>query len=567
MENQDRPADAVGPVAGGAVALGGAAATLAYASNNMEGLDLSGLASTMSGSSPAPAKSSSAYYDDLSPEQASRFLSQATNGATRKEIDYLVKNGIEPWLRAQFAMPRGQTHYNWIWSKGSRQTQGTQANRIWAGSIWRQLISAPDQLRQRAALALLDIMVVSIHGLVPPYPQYAMAAYMDLLLDHAFRNYRELLGAITTSSAMGQFLTFLNNSKSDAKGSIPDENYARELMQLFTIGLYELNMDGTQKTARGGQPIETYTQDDVSQLARVFTGLRLPSKNLPEAHRGRLVMDASINETGASTFLGATISGGGMKAVDAALDVIFHHPNVPPFVAHALIQRLVTSNPSPRYIRRVASIFADNGSGVRGDMKAVLMAILLDDEARSDEALTAPHTGKLRDPVQRMTGWARAFDASSKSGEWKIGDTSSAAGGLAQCPGFSPSVFNFFRPLYTPPNSELQRRGLVAPELQIADEQSVIAYVNVMFDAIKKGAGGTDVPADYRRLMALAPDPSKLMDEVNLLLAAGQLSSATYGTIVSALNSIGTGNDAGRLNRIWTAILLTMASPDYLVLQ
>ena len=508
-------------------------------------------------------------------QQSSRFLAQATNGPTKQEIAQLAGSDIDTWLTGQFAMLREQGHWSWMKARGFDEDQananpkaGNKSVAGWDRSIWRQLITAPDQLRQRVGLALLDIMVVSVDALDMRWPQFAMAAYMDQLLDHAFGNFRALLGAVTTSSAMGQFLTVLGSRKANGKGSLPDENYAREMLQLFTLGLYELNQDGTLKAGPGGLPIETYTQDDISQLAQVFTGFELASSDLqtPDPLREPLVINPDRNETGTASFLGWTVSGGGMAAVDAALDVVFNHPNVPPFVSKALIQRLVTSNPSPGYVERVANTFADNGAGERGDLRAVVYAILVDPEARSDLALAAPHAGKLRDPVQRMTHWARAFSVTSKSGGWYVGNMSAR---LGQAPGRSPSVFNFFRPGYVPPNSELAMRGLVAPEFQIINEQSIVSYINAMQLMIKKGIdnGHGDMVPDYSPLLEIAADSQRLTEEVNLVLAAGQLSATSLSLIRAAVESFDSKPGNGADNRVRTAIMLTMASPEYLVLK
>ena len=506
-------------------------------------------------------------------QQASRFLAQTTNGGTRAEIGQLCEIGIEAWLARQFAMLRGQSHWSWMKSRGFQDDEanarGGKASAGWDASIWRQLITAPDQLRQRVALALLDFMVVSIDGLDLRWSQFAMAAYMDLLLDHALGDFRKLLGAITTNAAMGSFLTFLGSSKANGKGALPDENYAREFLQLFTIGLYELNQDGTPRRDGNGLPVETYSQEDITQLARVFTGFRLASEDLttPDPLRQPLIIDAPANEAEPSAFLGRQVQGGGMQAVDAALDIIFNHANVPPFVSKSLIQRLVTSNPSPGYVERVASVFCDNGHGARGDLGAVVYAILVDPEARSDLALAAPHAGKLREPVQRLTNWARAFAVSSTSGSWEIGDRSSAAKGIGQSPGRSPSVFNFFRPGYVPPNSELAMRGLVAPEFQITDEQSIIGYTNQIYGLINNGAADGDVLANYAPLLAKAADAAALVAEVDLVLAAGQLSPASVQIIQSAVEQINPEREGGLENRVKATILLTMSSPDYLILK
>jgi uncharacterized protein (DUF1800 family) len=334
-------------------------------------------------------------------------------------------------------------------------------------------------------------------------------------------------------------------------------------MQLFTIGLVRLNPDGTAQLSNG-QPIEAYAQSDVTGLARVFTGFALDStdSSTPDRLRRPMVINANSNETGAKTFLGTTIPAGtsGAESLRIALDAIFAHPNVAPFIGKQLIQRLVTSNPSPAYVSRISAVFENNGNGVRGDLRAVVRAILLDFEARSEAA--TPSFGKLRAPVQRLTGWARAFGANSPSNAWGIGDTSSSATRLGQSPGRSPSVFNFFRPGYTPPNSTIANAGLVAPEFQIANEPSVIAYVNYMQSLIVNGAG--DVRADYNDMVARAGDSAALVGEIEILLGA-QLSAATRAAIIAAVDSISFAAANGPLSRVHAAILLTLASPDYLV--
>lgn len=562
QDHDDSATNVAGPVAGGAAVIGGAAA-LAYTANSTGG---SGFLSAQPAGVSGQATVSAQAATVMSRAEASRFLHQASMGPRRGDITFVSTNGIGPWLTAQFATRRGRTHWNHLKALGNPAItkNGLGAAAFWDRSIWRQLVAGPDQLRQRVGQALLDIMPVSVEQLTLFFPHWAMASYMDLLLNHAFGNFRGLLGAITTNSAMGQMLTFLSSSKADASGVMPDENYARELMQLFTIGLYELNVDGTIRRDAAGEPIESYTQQDVSQLARVFTGLRLAGsvRTSPYTHNKPLRMDLSANENGPSTFLGRTVSGGGMTAINAALDVIFQHPNLPPFFARALIQRLTTSNPSPAYIRRVARSFINNGSGVRGDMKAVITAILTDTEVRSTQAIGTPHMGRLRDPAHRLTSWARAFDAVSTSGTWPFKDVSAI---FLHSPGRAPSVFNFFRPGYSPPNSELQRRGLVAPELQITDEQTVFAYLNYIYPLIRFGRG--DIRSTYGVIYPLAKNPAALVDEISILLAAGQLTGATKAQIVGVLNTLGPEKRSTWWARVWTAVLLTMASPDYLVLQ
>ena len=498
----------------------------------------------------------------ISSAQASRFLAQSTMGATRASIAEVVDKGFEGWITAQFALPRATSLWDWMVSMGFNAAANVNATTGFDPAVWRQLIVEPDQLRQRVGFALLDMLVVGIDGVNLNWKQFATAAYLDVLFDNAFGNYRQLLDAITYNAAMASFLTFLGNRKANAQtGAVPDENYARELMQLFTLGLHQLNMDGTVKTS-GGVPLETYTQADVSGLARVFTGLSLSSSDgsTPDRHRRPLTINASINETGAASFLGASTSGGGTAAIKVALDTIFQHPNIAPFVSKQLIQRLVTSNPSPAYVARVAGKFADNGSGVRGDMKAVIAQILLDPDARGEAALTSATAGKLREPVTRLTAWARAFGVNSPSNAWAIGDTSNQATRLGQSTGRSPSVFNFFRPGYAPP--AFATAGLVAPEFQITNEQSVVGYINYMYGLVANGAG--DTKADYAEFTAKAGDSAALVDDVALLLAAGQLSANTVGAIRAAVDSVPMTANNAAINRVGIAIMLTLAAPEFL---
>ncbi len=487
-------------------------------------------------------------------------------GASRAEIDRVAGSGYEAWLNEQFAAPRATSHYDWLVSAGYAVAANMNGTAGFDPGMWRQLIGGQDQLRQRVGMALLDFLVVGIDGLNTSWRQFAAAAYVDTLWDGAFGNYRTLLDRVSASPAMGYYLTYLGNRKANpATGAVPDENYARELLQLFSIGLVRLNSDGSVQM-NGARAAESYTQDDITGLARVFTGYNLDSadNSTPERLRRPMVINPGQHELGAKAFLGTTIPAGtnGPDSLRLALDAIFAHPNVPPFVSRQLIQRLVTSNPSPSYIARISAVFENNGGGVRGDLKAVVRAILLDNDARGDAGLVSQSFGKLREPVMRLTGWARAFNANSPGGGWPIGDTSSSSTRLGQSPGRSPSVFNFFRPGYTPPNSAIAGQGLVAPEFQITSEPSVIAYVNYMAALIANGAG--DFRANYSDIVAKAADSAALVDEVDVLLGA-YLSIATRASIRGAVDSISATAPDGPINRVYTATLLTLASPEYLV--
>ncbi len=505
--------------------------------------------------------------------EASRFLAQASMGADRAQIARVQSLGYAGWLDEQFAMAASPTRVSWLLGKGydAAGVNNTFKNGFtgFDPSHWRKLIASPDTLRQRVTMALSEIVVVSLLGLSGGWRQFAGAAFLDLLEANAFGNYRTLLQTVSTHPTMGQYLTFLGNVKYNATtGALPDENYARELMQLFSIGLLQLNLDGTPKLV-AGKTQETYTLDDITGLARIFTGWDADTSGTgtttPDYRTRPMVQVASRHETGASTFLGSTVPAGldGPASLNAALDIIFAHPNVAPFVSRQLIQRLVTSNPSPAYVQRVAGVFLNDGSGVKGNLKAVVKSILLDDEARNAANLTTTSFGKLREPVMRLVGWARAFGATSPSDAWTIGDTSDPATRLGQSPLRSPTVFNFFRPGYVPPNSGIGTAALVAPEFQITNESSVVGYVNYMQTVVSSGVG--DFKADYTALQALADDAQALLDELNLVLAANQLGTATLALMKPALDGMPAGTATARNNRIYAALVMVLAAPEFLV--
>lgn len=522
----------------------------------------------------APAPTQPTPTIDTSPPpsatQAARFLTQATLGAGKADIAAVQSSGYAAWLDSQFNRPATEGHVAWLVANGYDVEANRHNTAGLNNTIWRKLVGSPDVLRQRMVLALSEICVVSLLGINSEWRQFVIAAYLDLLEANAFGNYRNLLQQISTSPAMGYYLTFRGSAKANpSTGSQPDENYARELMQLFTLGLTQLNADGTPRVSNG-TPLDTYDQTDVAGLARVFTGYELNTSGLgapfpSDAYRRPMAVVASRHETGAKTFLGTTIPAGtnGAQSLSMALDTLFNHPNLPPFLSRQLIQRLVTSNPSPGYVGRVAAVFANNGAGVRGDLQAVLRAILLDGEARSDANLTNPGFGKLREPVVRFLNWARGFGATSPSGVWAIGDLSDPATRLGQSPMHAGSVFNFFRPGYVPPNSAIGNQGLSGPEFQITTESSVAGYVNFMQRAIS-GVGIGDVRADYTSLLVLVNDSAALLNEINLVLAAGQVSADTLANLKTALDTILVTTPAGQLNRVHAALTLVMAAPEYI---
>ncbi|MEO8151792.1 MAG: DUF1800 domain-containing protein [Rhizobacter sp.] len=506
----------------------------------------------------------------ITDQQASRFLAQASMGATRDHINRVQTLGYSAWLDEQFALPQQGARWDWLLAAGYGIDTNKNTQAGFDPAMWRKLVSSSDTLRQRVTLALSEILVVSIDGIAGGgWKAFAATGYADMLEANAFGTYRNLLQQVSTSPAMGTYLTFRGNVKANAaKGSLPDENYARELMQLFTLGLYELNLDGSLKLS-AGVPKETYVQDDVSGLARVFTGWDFDTGTSDVGHpqeyqRVPMRQVPSRHERGAKSFLGTTIAANtdGVVSLQLALDAIYAHANMAPFISRQLIQRLVTSNPSAAYIGRVAGVFNSNGAGVKGDLKAVLKAVLLDDEARGDTHLTDPEFGKLREPMLRFLAWSRSFNASSPSDAWAIPNTTDPGTRLGQSPGRSPSVFNFFRPGYVPPNSDIGTHALVAPEFQITNESSVVGYVNYMQRAVSTGIG--DVKADYSALLPLVTDSQALLDELNLLLAVGQLSAATLAPLKAALDSINASTDAGKNNRLYAALTLVLAAPEFI---
>lgn len=496
--------------------------------------------------------------------EAARFLAQATFGARADDIAAIKANGYGAWLDAQFALPVTAGHFDWLVAQGYAVDANKNTFNGVDNTLWRKLLSAPDLLRQRVVLALSEIFVISMAGIPVTWRGFAVAAYVDMLEQRAFGTYRDLLEGVSLSCGMGVYLNMRGNQKEDPKtGRVPDENYAREVMQLFSIGLVQLNDDGSPKRDANGKALETYTQSNITDLARVFTGWDFDGASAtdPAFMRKPMVNNPARFSTGAKKVLTVDIpsTADGPTAMKTALDTLANHPNVGPFIGRQLIQRLVSSNPSPAYVARISAVWSNNGAGVRGDLKAVIRAILLDTEARSIP--TAPGAGKLREPLQRFIQWGRTFGVTSPTGVWNIGDASNPSTRLGQSPLRSPSVFNFFRPGYVPPGSDLGLNAVTAPEFQLCNETTVAGFLNFMQTALQNGVG--EVKANYTAEIALATDATALVNDIGLRLAGGTLSSATTTAIATAVASIAATTDAGKLNRVLASILLVMASPEY----
>jgi uncharacterized protein (DUF1800 family) len=538
-------------------------------------------------------------------EAAARFLTQATFGPTEADIDRVMTIGYGAWIDEQFARPAFAHRATWEAADAAAKAADPGNANATAGqngtinAFWKSATTGQDQLRQRVAYALSQLMVISMQdGTVGDNPR-AVSAYLDLLADKGLGTYRELLEGVSLHPMMGVYLSHLRNRKADPNtGRVPDENYAREVMQLFSIGLHELNGDGSLR-GNAGQRIDTYAPTDIAGLAKVFTGWSWECPDWPAngcfssgAVSGVSDPDryfkpmrgyAQYHSNDAKVFLGTTIAAqttaDPAASLRTALDRLAGHPNVGPFVGKQLIQRLVTSNPSPAYVSAVAAAFADNGSGLRGDMRHVVKTILLHPEART----TSNNAGKLREPVLRLSAFLRAYNFASDSGDFKVGNTDNPGTSLGQTPMRSPSVFNFYRPGYVAPGTQASAAGLVVPEMQIVHETTVAGYVNYMRDNVSAGVGATnpglnrrDMQGNFTAELALAGSPTELVALVNRKLMFGSMPAALATEIegaaasiaIPALNSAGSNQaaiDAARRNRVNTAIFLTLVSPEFQV--
>lgn len=500
-------------------------------------------------------------------DDAARFLGQASVACTPADCADLMQLGYAAWLDKQFAMPLATPLWNWARDMGLHAAQYKSTDVGVDNALWFRLVNAPDVLRQRVVLALSEIFVVSVRNMPVPWGQMLCVSYWEMLEAHCFGNFRQLLEQVALSPAMGVYLSMSGSRKEDNSGRRPDENFARELLQLFTIGLVRLNLNGTPQLGANGEPVDTYNMADITGLARVFTGWNLDGYDgtTPGYTQRPMAFNQADHSTLDKSFLGTTIAGGapGQQAFQQALDTIFAHPNVGPFIARQLIQRLTSSNPSGDYIARVARAFNDNGVGVRGDMQAVIRAVLMDGEARLRlSPLPDDEMGKLREPILRFLQWARVVKLQSSDGLWSVGDLSSPER-LGQSPLRSPSVFNFFRPGYVPLNTTMAQQGLVAPEFQITDESSVIGYVNFLFGILPNGAANISV--DYSDWLPLASDPTRLVDRINLLFTGRTLSAALVSDLSTALATLPLSSDDGAKRRVVTAMLTVLCSPEFLV--
>ena len=465
---------------------------------------------------------------------AARFLEQASFGPTPAEIQKVNTVGVDAWLAEQFAMP-----------ETAITNPGSQGSGLLQQQYLSRLTTAPDQLRQRVAYALSQIIVISMNKNI--YPD-EIVPYLQILSANAFGNYRTLLGQISTSSQMGKYLDIANSNK-PSPGASANENYARELMQLFSIGLVELNPDGSPKVDANNQTKPTYDQTTVQQVALALTGWTYigAQNNNWENFTGPLQPKDVNHDMRAKSFLGCTLLAGrtAVQDMNDMLDCVFAHPNVGPFVSLRLIRQLVTSNPSSAYVSRVAAVFNDNGSGVRGDLKAVVKAILTDTEARNNAG--SPTSGKVKDPILHIAGFVRALNgtiAPANGLSWEFSQ-------VAQTPLTPPSVFGFYSPLYRIPKSSLQ-----GPELQIYTPTESVLRGNMMWRIITNP--GSDYTVDLSPFSSVATDPIALIDAADQLLLYGRMPQTMRQSLANAMAA-----QSDPTSRWQTALYLTALSGFY----
>ena len=491
----------------------------------------------------------------LTPEAAARFLEQATWGPAPADVAHLQQVGFQAWLNEQFATAPGTLPAPDIAEKGIA---------VFQNAFFLNTIHGPDQLRQRVAFALSEMWVVSAAN---ENSSAWITPYWELLLNDAFGDYRGVMKDMTLDPGMGRYLNMVNNNKADSRtGTTPNENYARELMQLFTVGVNLLNPDGSIQADANGQPMPTYTQADVVSFSRALTGWTYPPKphrttptsmgrHNPEYYVGTMAAVDANHDTDAKTLLnGAQLPAGqgAERDLDGVLDNLLNHPNTGPFVAKQLIQHLVSSNPSPGYVQRIASVFADDGTGHRGNLQAVVQAILLDPEARAgdDPAQAAAGGGHLREPLLFVTTIYRMLNSGVSSGY----PGSHLPEALGQELFYEPSVFSYFSPQYRMPAT-----GLPAPEFQIHSSATAVAQANLAA-ALVAGTSDRRAQFEFAPYLAVAGSNDSLAAAINGAMLHGTMSAELKSALDDVLNS---GGDAPA--KVKSAIALVAASPEFAV--
>ncbi len=572
-----------------------------YGAGHNLGMNISGSGTTNNDGPDAPENSVSGATDELTLSEASRFLAQAALGYSYEQIEAVRNTGLEAWVTEQIDMAIPRTFQSRV-AETYEQMLTIQNNEnpdrhISDFAFYQMTFDQKDLLRQRMAFAWSQIIVVTVpQGTIDE--QLGFARYYDILYGNAFGNFRDMLYDITMSVPMGLYLSSYNNRKfNPGNGSEPDENFAREIMQLFSIGVHELEINGNVRIdPNSGNPIETYDIQDVAELAKVFTGLSASQKRDGSPNGENLIsrfeadwtkpmkMVQEFHEEGPKNFMDKSIPPGqsGMQDINDAIDYLFNHPNTGPFLSKRLIQHMVKSNPSPAYVARVARVFNNNGNGTRGDLEAVTKAILFDPEARECDFIQAADNGKLIQPMERFIALFKAFNISTPSGKFFLNDTRQYFNKTRQAFNASPSVFNFFQFDYRE-EKNVAPNDLVSPEFQIFNSNTSIAYINELENALKRypfnnrtGSGGEQVlindddrpVLDFSDELEIYRDSgiTGLLDRLNILLCRGQLTSEVRDLIIATINeNIAMVNNYEDLDVVHDCIYYIMVSPDYMI--
>lgn len=548
--------------------------------------------------------------------EAARFLAQASFGVTAKDIDFILTNGKAAWLEQQLSTPLtsqvahlDQRVKTWGFIPVpptmyyDAATNGEWDRLIAKQDIWWEtVVWGSDQLRQRVVLALSQILVVSHKGNDLYARERGFANYTDILAEHAFGNYEQLLMDVSLNPIMGIYLSSINNPKADPlRDTHPDENYAREVLQLFSVGLEELNLDGSVKLDSNGKPIPTFNQQTINEFARIFTGWTFSTNTIfaeggefaywrtPISNVAPMKAFAEYHDSGVKTLLnGEVIPAGKTPEQDlkAAIKNIMAHENVAPFICKKLIQHLITSNPSPAYVARVASVFNNNGAGVKGDLKAVIKTIYLDQEASNIPTESTDYFGKRKEIPLVITGIWRSFKArgtpvQGPNKSWVNTIQYLTEDAVEETFLYSPTVFNFYQTDYSPPG-ELAARKLLAPELQVFGGAAAVNQANLLANLIYRrhyndkdlykdtgqawggNSGWNKLPVkallNLDAEIALVNTPAALVDRVNLLLTQGQISAEHSALLVEHISLL-----QDPLARIYETIFLIAISPEYAI--
>jgi uncharacterized protein (DUF1800 family) len=495
----------------------------------------------------------------MSASAAARFLDQATWGPTPGSIAQLQQMGIANWLNAQFALNTSNIlDQPQLASTGepNRDIHPVQA------AFFQNTVTGQDQLRQRVAFALSQMWVVSFTG-VPI--AYAFPPYWRIFRDHAFGNYRDLIQAVTLSPAMGRYLNVANNNKANpAKNTSANENYARELMQLFTLGLTQLNPNGTPLLDQNNNPIPTYNQAVVTNMAKVLTGWTYPTapgakqkNNNPQYFLGQMFAVESEHDTTAKTIFGNVTIPAGQTAeqdLSSLLDALMAQPTIAPFVSEQLIQHLVTSNPSPQYIARVSSVFHNDGNGVTGDLQAVITAILTDPEARAgdDEIVSAnPTFGHMREPVLFMPNLLRGLNGTLTANSAIYNNTSQLGETLFN----APSVFSYFSPQYR------VQGGLLAPEFQIYTTQTAVDRADIV-NSILYGTIDKATTVNLTPFVQQAGSAASLLSYIGTVFLHGSMSPALVEEATDAMDAASTPTAKAQ-----AALYVVLTSGEYQIIH